>query len=112
MIKKQIKKLIPRLSKKKRVVAENKEHLQKLIKKEIKKHGNGCSLNHIDTSLINDMSHLFSQSNFNGDISQWDTSNVTDMGYLFFKCKFNGDISQWNTSRVVDMRGVFCESQF
>lgn len=35
-----------------------------------------ADLNFIDTSLIKDMSRLFKNSEFNGDISKWDVSNV------------------------------------
>ena len=49
---------------------KNKKELEQIIKKEIKKNGKNCDLNFIDTSLIKDMSYLFSYSNFNGDISE------------------------------------------
>ena len=39
-----------------------------------------------------------SESQFNGDISQWNVSNVTHMSEMFNKSKFNGDISKWNLS--------------
>ena len=51
-----------------------KKELQGIIKSRTKKEGNNCNLNDIDTSLIDDMSWLFSFSKFNGDISCWDTS--------------------------------------
>ena len=44
-----------------------------------------------DTSLVEDMSHLFDcnddrrKQNFNEDISSWDVSNVRNMDYLFCK---------------------------
>ena len=72
------------------IVANNKKHLKELIKNEIKSHGNDCDLNHIDISNITDLSFLFTNSKFNGNISKWDTSNVTDMNCLFavIKTKF------------------------
>ena len=104
---------------------KTKEELVEAIKKEIyevqgtKDNPNwNANLNCIDTSLIEDMSYLFSAGkygnfkyelslfanlntdtynleDFNGDISKWDTSKVTDMSYMFWKSNFNGDISKW-----------------
>ena len=51
--------------------------LKMMISEEIAKQGDEADLNHIDTSAIEDMSHLFQdESSFNGDISGWDVSNV------------------------------------
>ena len=97
-----------------------KEELVDIIIKEIKANGPKCSLNHIDTSDITDMSDLFRGgekmqywgghpilSKFDGDISDWNVSNVTDMSRMFNKCKYtgdNGDISVWDVSSVTDMK--------
>ena len=63
-----------------RIIAKDKEHLKKLIKEEMIKNGNECNLNHINVSKVKDMNAMFSQSTFNGDISEWDVSNVKKMG--------------------------------
>ena len=89
---------------------KTKDELLEMIKNEISKNGNECSLNHIDVSKITDMSKLFSFSNFDGDISGWNTSNVTNMNRMFLASEFNGDISNWNVSSVTDMRYIFRDS--
>ena len=78
--------------------------LKILIQQELEEQGPDAYLNHIDTSLITDMSYLF--ENFyirNIKIDEWDTSNVTDMRYMFHNCyDFKGDISKWDFSNVRD----------
>lgn len=95
-----------------KIIANNQEHLQLLIKEEIKVNGEKCDLNHIDTSLVTDMNSMFAHSHFNGDISKWDVSNVTNMTYMFIMCPFNGDISKWNVSNVIDMTSMFWCARF
>ena len=87
---------------------ETKEKLKDIIKKRIEQEGPEVNLNDIDVSNIKDMSYLFFNSNFNGDISQWDVSNVKDMSYMFVGCKsFNQDISAWDVSNVKRMSNIF-----
>ena len=45
---------------------------------------NDEDLRFICTTKITDMSKLFSESQFNGDISNWDVSNVTNMIGMFY----------------------------
>jgi surface protein len=71
------------MAKDRTIQAYNKEHLRSLIQSEMKKYGDGCSLNHIDISQVTDMSSLFMNSPFHGDISQWDVSHVKDMSHMF-----------------------------
>ena len=75
------------------VQPKTKNELKKIIEDTIKEQGNKCDLNFIDTSLIKDMSRLFSGSKFNGDISKWNVSSVENMSYMFNCSNFNGDIS-------------------
>ena len=91
---------------------ETKKELKDIIKQKIESEGNECNLNDIDTSNITDMSWLFEDSNFNGDISRWNVSNVKRMDNMFVGSEFNGDISNWDVSNVTSMYGMFYKSEF
>ena len=86
--------------------------IQKLVKKCIKFFGKNCNLNWIDTGNVTDMSYLFYNTKFNGDISQWDVRKVINMDAMFEFSEFNGDISQWDVSNVRHMGSMFMYSQF
>ena len=92
------------------VVAKNKQHLKSLISLAMSKYGPKVDLNFIDVSNVDDMSSMFRDSEFNGNISKWDVSNVTNMSYMFYNSKFNGDISQWNISEDANIDEMFRES--
>ena len=77
------------------VKPKNKSELMKIIKDTIKKEGNNCDLNFIDTSAITDMTELFEDSKFNGDISKWDVSNVKDMHEMFYDSPLEGNEPDW-----------------
>ena len=91
---------------------KTKAELKAIIKQKIESEGNECDLNDIDTSNITDMSFLFADSKFNGNISKWNVSNVTNMENMFYGSKFNGDISNWNVSNVTNMECMFSYSKF
>jgi surface protein len=97
-----------------RVRPASKDELRFLIKEELQCQGPDADLNFIDTSLITDMSHLFSfpldlhVHVGNIKIDEWDTSKVTDMSYMFVDCPcLYCDPSRWNVSGVISMGCMF-----
>ena len=86
---------------------KDKEELKDIIQKRILDEGYKCDLNDIDTSLITDMSWLFYESEFNGDISKWNMSNVKDMSYMFYRSRLNKDISKWKINKDCDNYHMF-----
>ena len=89
---------------------QDKDELEKLVKKLINERGDTADLNDIDVSKIINMEDLFLNSDFNGDISEWDVSNVEDMDFMFYNSDFNGDISGWDVSKVEHMKDMFLKS--
>ena len=47
---------------------------------------------------------MFSDSNFNNDISDWDVSNVTNMNFMFIGSNFTGDISKWKIPNINELK--------
>ena len=87
---------------------KTKKELREIIEQRIKQEGTEVDLNDIDVSEITDMSELFMDLDFNGDISLWDVSNVKYMQNMFLKCEsFNQDISYWDVSNVENMNSMF-----
>ena len=90
----------------------NENELKDIINSRVFMYGPNCDLNDIDVSLITDMSFLFYDIDFTGDISRWDVSNVVNMKRMFTFSSFNGDISEWNVSNVLNMMKMFVLSKF
>ena len=88
------------------------EELKDIINSRVSRYGPNCDLNDIDVSLVTDMSFLFYDSDFTGDISKWDVSNVVNMKRMFTFSSFNGDISEWNVSNVLNTMKMFVLSKF
>ena len=91
---------------------DNKEELEDLISQRIEQYGPKCNLNDIDVSGITDMSFLFCDMTFDGDISKWDVSRVKNMSSMFAGSTFNGDLSKWDVSKVENMNSMFSYSRF
>ena len=50
---------------------------------------------------VGNMGGMFSNSKFNGDISNWDVSNIAVMDTMFTDAtNFNQDIGDWDVSSV------------
>jgi surface protein len=96
----------------KKIKAQHRNHLVDLIMSEMIRKGNNCDLNHIDISDVKNLSAVFSNSEFNGNISEWDTSQVFSMENMFHSSKFNGDISNWDVRNVIYMNYMFTYSEF
>ena len=84
-----------------------KKELKEIVNDRIRKQGTKCDLNDIDVSLIEDMSMLFEESEFNGDISKWNVSKVEDMSGMFYESKFNSNISRWNIDKNCNVYDMF-----
>jgi uncharacterized repeat protein (TIGR02543 family) len=78
----------------------------------IKRRDEGKDLTRLCTSLVTNMSNMFSTSNFNQPIGNWDVSNVTNMEWMFFLSQFNQPINNWDVSNVTKMNHMFSTSNF
>lgn len=84
------------------------ETITDLVLEAIKNYGTGVDLNFIDTSKVTNMSSLFDQTDFEGDISCWNVTNVTNMNYMFYECEnFNCDLSNWEPKNLKQAEGMF-----
>jgi len=81
--------------------------IRSVVESEIKCLGVHADLNHILVDDVTDMSCLFRDLDFDGDISRWSVGEVTDMSYMFERSTFNGDISKWNVGNVKNHEGCF-----
>ena len=94
------------------VVAQNHEHLQRLIEHELSAQGLSADLNHIDVAGIEDFRGLFEDIEFQGRIDAWDTSKGTMFARMFSDCPFDGDLSRWNVSNATDLTSMFRNAAF
>ena len=82
------------------VQAKDKTHLEELIQEAVKQHGPEVDLNFIDVNQIKDMSSVFKESDFNGDISKWNVSEVESTDGMFYDSSLNGDVGVWSLESV------------
>ena len=67
--------------------------------------------NNIVTTIMTDMSSLFSSTSFNQQIGSWDTSKVATMFNMFNSAsEFDQMIDKWNTSNVTNMISMFANA--
>lgn len=87
---------------------ESRLCLDRLMKILIERRGYEGDFNDVDTSLITDMSSLFMNSKFNGDISGWKFPKVKYMNSMFRDAAdFNQPIGKWKFPEVTDMSSMF-----
>ena len=86
--------------------------IRSLVSKTILSYGHKANLNFIDTTKVTDLSNIFNNLRFNGDVSSWNTENVITMNKLFYRTEFIGDITNWNVKNVIDMSDMFYMSVF
>lgn len=97
------------------IPVSSKSELVNIIKKSIDKIGINGNYNWIDTSMVDDMSWIFSNDNnfgksigyFDGDISLWDMSNVKIANGMFCDSSFTGDVSKWDVSNLREAAYMF-----
>lgn len=71
------------------------------------------SENNIFTGQVVDMSYLFRNTDFNGDIGYWDLWSAKTIKGMFYKAlSFNREIDSWDVSNVEDMKSMFGYSPF
>lgn len=77
------------------------------------KSSNKYDLENLDISQIEDFSFIFTNSNFNGDISKWNMSNAINLESMFYRSDFNNDsICNWKFGKVESMRDMFKSTRF
>lgn len=94
------------------IVVQSTDELHGAVLDAMQKDGHKADLNHIDVSSIRVFDGLFSNSQFEGDISQWNMGNAISVEGMFRDCPFTGDISNWNMQNVERAKSMFMRSGF
>jgi len=69
-------------------------------------------INYWDVSGITDMSAVFRDTKFAGNLNLWDVGNVTDFSNMFSSTSFDGKINGWDVSSAINMSGMFDSTPF
>ena len=77
------------------ITAKNRDDLEVVIKRTLEEEGLDADLNFIDIRKVEDLSELFENSKFNGDISNWNVNNVTNMDDIFYHCPLEKNPPKW-----------------
>lgn len=89
--------------------------LLRIVTARINTEGPECDLNDIDVSKIRNLSYLFANTAFDGDISDWDVSNCKSFNAMFYRSAFSGknsDLSRWDIHNADDFAHMFDGSKF
>jgi surface protein len=78
----------------------------------IQRRDQDADLTRVCTSLVDNMSEMFRDIDFNQPIGNWDASNARTMFGMFINSSFNQSLAHWNVSNVEDMARVFEGSSF
>lgn len=95
-----------------RIAVSTMDQLVAAVEDAMAAQGPRADLNHIDVAQMRVFDGLFSNTAFDGDVSQWDMANAISVEGMFRDCPFNGDISQWNMASVKRAKSMFYDSQF
>lgn len=70
-------------------------------------------LENLNVSEITDLSYIFRDSPYDGDLSKWNVSSCENMDRMFSWSKFNNhSISNWNISKCEDFEFTFANAIF
>lgn len=94
------------------IVVQSTDELHGAVLDAMQKDGHKADLNHIDVSSIRVFDGLFSNSQFEGDISKWNMGRAISVDGMFRDCPFTGDISNWNMQNVESAKSMFMRSGF
>jgi hypothetical protein len=83
-----------------RLIHANDFNIRDIVRREIARQGQNADLSLVIVDEVTDMSYLFYDTCFNGDISEWNVSNVVNMEGMFAGSRFDGDLSKWDVSNV------------